>query len=98
MLGDQAAYSAERRFPSFGSCWRNLPTAIAGRQNEGGAPRRPECEFLTKKICSGRIEENRGDIMKWLWAALGTSCCIVSAQAFTCADVRTLSLEPHAYY
>ena len=36
--------------------------------------------------------------MKWLWAALWTSFCIVSAQGFTCADVRTLSLEQQAYY
>jgi hypothetical protein len=36
--------------------------------------------------------------MKWLWAALWTSFGIVSAQGFTCADVRTLSLEQQAYY
>jgi hypothetical protein len=36
--------------------------------------------------------------MKWLWAVLLTSTGIVSAQAFTCADVRALSLEQRAYY
>jgi hypothetical protein len=36
--------------------------------------------------------------MKWLWAALSTLTGIVSAQAFTCADVRALSSEQRAYY
>jgi hypothetical protein len=37
-------------------------------------------------------------IMKWLWTALLTAFGIISAQAYTCADVRTLSLEQQAYY
>jgi hypothetical protein len=36
--------------------------------------------------------------MKWLWAALITLPGIASAQAFTCADVRALSMEQRAYY
>jgi hypothetical protein len=36
--------------------------------------------------------------MKWLWAALLTSTGVVSAQAYTCADVRALSQEKQAYY
>ena len=36
--------------------------------------------------------------MKWLWTALLTAFGIISAQAYTCADVRTLSLEQQAYY
>jgi uncharacterized protein YpuA (DUF1002 family) len=36
--------------------------------------------------------------MKWLWAALMTSAGIVSAQAYTCTDVRALSQEKQAYY
>ena len=36
--------------------------------------------------------------MKWLWAALLTSAGIVSAQAYTCTDVRALSQEKQAYY
>jgi hypothetical protein len=47
-----------------------------------------------RKIAQGESRK----IMKWLWAALWTSFGIVSAQAFTCADVRTLSLEQQAYY
>jgi hypothetical protein len=38
------------------------------------------------------------DIMKWLLAALLTTSVILSAQAFTCEDVRALSLEQRAYY
>jgi len=34
----------------------------------------------------------------WLCAALLTSTGIVSAQAYTCADVRALSPEQQAYY
>jgi hypothetical protein len=47
-----------------------------------------------EKIAQGESRK----IMKWLWAALWTSFGIVSAQGFTCADVRTLSLEQQAYY
>ena len=36
--------------------------------------------------------------MKWFLAALMTSTCIVSAHAYTCADVRALSQEKQAYY
>jgi hypothetical protein len=36
--------------------------------------------------------------MKWLCAALIISTGIVSAQAFTCDDVRALSLVQRAYY
>jgi uncharacterized protein YpuA (DUF1002 family) len=36
--------------------------------------------------------------MKWLYAALFTSAGIISAQAYTCADVRALSQEQRAYY
>jgi len=36
--------------------------------------------------------------MKWLWVALLTWLGIVSAQAYTCADVRALSAEQQAYY
>ena len=36
--------------------------------------------------------------MKWLWAALFTLTGIASAQAFTCTDVRALSMEQRAYY
>jgi hypothetical protein len=36
--------------------------------------------------------------MKWLWAALLTLTAMASAQAFTCADVRALSMEQRAYY
>jgi hypothetical protein len=36
--------------------------------------------------------------MKWLWAALFASIGIVSAHAFTCDDVRALSLGQRAYY
>lgn len=38
------------------------------------------------------------DIMKWLLAALLTTSGILRAQAFTCDDVRALSLEQRAYY
>ena len=38
------------------------------------------------------------DIMKWLLAALLTTSGILSAQAFTCEDVRALTLEQRAYY
>jgi hypothetical protein len=38
------------------------------------------------------------NIMKWLWATLLTSLGIMSAEAYTCADVRSLSLEQQAYY
>jgi hypothetical protein len=40
----------------------------------------------------------KGKIMKWLWAALLTSLGVMSAEAYTCADVRRLSLEQQAYY
>jgi hypothetical protein len=40
----------------------------------------------------------KGGIMKWLWTALSTGLGIASAQAYTCADVRTLSVEQQAYY
>jgi hypothetical protein len=36
--------------------------------------------------------------MKWLWAGLLTSLSVMSAEAYTCADVRSLSLEQQAYY
>jgi hypothetical protein len=36
--------------------------------------------------------------MKWLWAALLTFSGVLSAEAYTCADVRSLSLEQQAYY
>jgi hypothetical protein len=36
--------------------------------------------------------------MRWLWAAFLTLTWLVSAQAFTCEDVRGLSLEKRAYY
>jgi hypothetical protein len=36
--------------------------------------------------------------MKWIYAALLTSSGIMSAQAYTCADVRALSQEQRAYY
>jgi hypothetical protein len=36
--------------------------------------------------------------MKWLYVALLTSSGMVSAQAYTCADVRALSQEQRAYY
>jgi hypothetical protein len=45
----------------------------------------------------GTIEQRR-NMMKWLWAALLTSTGILSAQAYTCADVRALSEEKQAYY
>jgi hypothetical protein len=54
--------------------------------------------FWGKKKSSRENIERTGDVMKWLWAALLTSAGIVSAQAFTCADVRALSLEQRAYY
>lgn len=36
--------------------------------------------------------------MKWLLAAFMASTSIVSAHAYTCADVRALSQEKQAYY
>jgi hypothetical protein len=36
--------------------------------------------------------------MKWLLAALMASTFVVSAHAYTCADVRALSREKQAYY
>lgn len=36
--------------------------------------------------------------MKWLWAGALTLLGVVSAQAFTCADVRALSADQRAYY
>ena len=36
--------------------------------------------------------------MKWLLAALMASTGMVSAHAYTCADVRALSQEKQAYY
>jgi hypothetical protein len=36
--------------------------------------------------------------MKWFWAISITLAGLVSAQAYTCADVRALSLEQRAYY
>jgi hypothetical protein len=36
--------------------------------------------------------------MKWLWAALLTLSGVVSANAYTCADVRSLSAAQQAYY
>ena len=36
--------------------------------------------------------------MKWLVTALLTSLSVVSAQAYTCEDVRSLSHEQRAYY
>jgi len=40
----------------------------------------------------------KGDIVKWLWAALLTLSGVVSANAYTCADVRSLSAAQQAYY
>ena len=36
--------------------------------------------------------------MKWILAALLTPLGLMSAQAYTCNDVRTLSSEQKAYY
>jgi hypothetical protein len=36
--------------------------------------------------------------MKWMSVALLTASGIVSAQAYTCADVRALTAEQQAYY
>ena len=36
--------------------------------------------------------------MRWLSAIVLTLCGVVSAQAYTCADVRALSAEQQAYY
>jgi hypothetical protein len=36
--------------------------------------------------------------MKWFLAALWMSSGLVAAQAYTCEDVRALSLEQRAYY
>jgi hypothetical protein len=53
--------------------------------------------LVARKIFS-RKHRAKGDVMKWLWAVLLTAAGVVSAQAFTCADVRALSLEQRAYY
>jgi hypothetical protein len=72
-----------------------LPTtAIAGWKNNEGGARVDRRVNSKRKIAQGESRK----IMKCLWAALWTSFGIVSAQAFTCADVRTLSLEQQAYY
>ena len=52
---------------------------------------------LAKKT-SMEHRARKGNIMKWLWAALSTSLGVMSAEAYTCADVRSLSLEQQAYY
>jgi len=52
---------------------------------------------LAKKT-SMEHRARKGNIMKWLWAALLTSLGVMSAEAYTCADVRSLSLEQQAYY
>jgi hypothetical protein len=36
--------------------------------------------------------------MRWLWALALSLGGVVSAQAYTCADVRALSAEQQAYY
>lgn len=36
--------------------------------------------------------------MKWLWAAVSICASVVSAQAYTCADVRALSREQQMNY
>ena len=36
--------------------------------------------------------------MRWLWAVVATFAGMVSAQAYTCADVRALTAEQRAYY
>jgi hypothetical protein len=37
-------------------------------------------------------------MMRWLWGLAFTLGGIASAQAYTCADVRALSVEQQAYY
>jgi hypothetical protein len=43
-------------------------------------------------------QTSKAGAMKWLLAALMASTGIVSAHAYTCADVRALSQEKQAYY
>jgi hypothetical protein len=72
-------------------------TAIAGWQKEAVLRGEP-CTSSNEENFSMERRAREGNIMKWLWAAFLTSLGVMSAEAYTCADVRSLSLEQQAYY